>query len=158
MNSTLCGALHPDNPTLACQEPLEPPHEWHRVFGLDCKEWRNEEYSLPPMAPRGAQRQTELMVDIARRATPVRHAPHPNSLRGYERIEPKRGTKAASVLSVLRQARGGWVPGHVLCTPEVGGSEGLRRLRELRDQGWPIDSREPPSGEGTDEYRLIEIS
>lgn len=70
------------------------------------------------------------------------------------RIAPTRGSRREKVLQYLRDQRGEWIPGYELTTPEVGGSEGLRRLRELRvKNGYPIESR--PSGDGTTwEYRL----
>lgn len=155
MEIQLCGAIHPDDPTVTC---AEPPgfHEFHSTLGIFAIRWRNEEYVIPPRAPLSHQSQTQMMVDIARRADPVRHAPHPNSVRAFERSEPRHGTREAEVLACLRRAKGAWVPGHMLCTAEVGGSEGLRRIRSLREKGWPIENQEPPNGEGTDEYRLIE--
>lgn len=49
----------------------------------------------------------------------------------------------------------GWVDGHVLCRPQVGGSEGLRRLRELRADGIEIEQRNHPiRGRATRQYRL----
>ena len=71
------------------------------------------------------------------------------------RVEPRRGTRKALVLGVLRDRSPEWVPGHVLAAPEVGGSEGLRRARELRAQGWPIDLRPMRSGSSW-EYRYGE--
>ena len=53
-----------------------------------------------------------------------------------------------------RGLRGGWTAGHVLCSPNVGGSEGLRRLRELRDDGWEIEMRKVPKLQ-TRDYRLV---
>lgn len=58
------------------------------------------------------------------------------SAQGAQLIAPKRGTRKAEVLDRLQQ--GGWIPGHWLQTPNCGGSEGLRRVRELRDEGWNI--------------------
>jgi hypothetical protein len=34
-----------------------------------------------------------------------------------------------------------WTPVYHICTAEVGGSQGDRRLRELRIKGWPIKKR-----------------
>lgn len=44
------------------------------------------------------------------------------------------------------------MPGHALTTPEVGGTEGLRRLRELRADGINIVTRK--NKQGTWEYKL----
>ena len=49
----------------------------------------------------------------------------------------------------------GWVDGWVLCHPAIGGSEGLRRLRELRADGQPIEMRAHPiEGRTTRQYRI----
>lgn len=83
-------------------------------------------------------------------------------------------TRKARVLAALTQASrngrvegegwrrtcdDGWVDGHVLCRPDLGGSEGLRRLRELRGDGHEIEKRDHPiSGRTTRQYRLVERS
>jgi hypothetical protein len=54
-------------------------------------------------------------------------------------------TRAKQVLHRLREAAGEWVDGTELANEEVGGSEGLKRLRELRLEGWPIEERHHPS-------------
>lgn len=57
------------------------------------------------------------------------------------------------VLDVLWDLQ--WHDGHELTHPSVGGSEGLRRLRELRDLGAPIEKRKKPvRGSTTWQYRL----
>lgn len=70
------------------------------------------------------------------------------------RIEPKRGTRKAAVLGVLQKAQGLWVRGSDLCEPYVGGSEGLRRCRELRQEGWPIERKPDPHSATSWLYRL----
>lgn len=60
-------------------------------------------------------------------------------------------TRKQAVLAALRPRR--WTPGHALTTPEVGGSEGLRRVRELRADGFDIKSRQI-EGSSAFEYRL----
>jgi hypothetical protein len=57
------------------------------------------------------------------------------------------------VLDRLR--KGGWVDGTELATEEIGGSEGLSRLRELRDEGHEIDERRHPDmRQNVRQYRL----
>lgn len=71
------------------------------------------------------------------------------------RIEPTRGTKKAAVLGLLLHAAPGWVDGSTITSPTVGGSEGLRRLRELREaDGWPIERRPHPTSSTAWQYRL----
>lgn len=55
------------------------------------------------------------------------------------------------------QTEDGWVNGYLLCHPKIGGSEGLRRLRELRADGHEIEMRpHPVEGRTSRQYRLIE--
>jgi len=50
----------------------------------------------------------------------------------------------------------GWVNGHELTRPDVGGSEGLRRLRELKADGHDIEMRpHPVHGRTSRQYRLV---
>jgi hypothetical protein len=53
-------------------------------------------------------------------------------------------TRKQEVLDRLAAARGDWVNGSELATAEVGGSEGLKRLRELRAEGYAIEKRSHP--------------
>lgn len=63
-----------------------------------------------------------------------------------------KGTTARErVYNALRSRR--WTPGFDLTSPEVGGSEGLRRVRELRAQGFEIKTRRI-EGSNAFEYRL----
>jgi len=74
--------------------------------------------------------------------------------------QPKPESRKSQVLLKLAAGltpgvglQGGWVPGEDMCTARCGGSEGLRRLRELRDDGWFIESND--EGSGCDLYRLV---
>lgn len=50
----------------------------------------------------------------------------------------------------------GWVTGYTLCHPGIGGSEGLRRLREVRALGHQIEKRAHPIyGRTSRQYRLV---
>lgn len=65
--------------------------------------------------------------------------------------------RRAQVLALLTARAGSWVPGPELATAEVGGSEGLRRVRELREirhGGHKIEVRRM-TGSDAYEYRLI---
>jgi hypothetical protein len=78
-------------------------------------------------------------------------------------------TRKELVLAALKSARrgrltidgyeyrtkGGWVDGWLLTHPAIGGSEGLRRLRELRAQGERVEMRaHPDAALTTRQYRL----
>ena len=56
----------------------------------------------------------------------------------------KLSRRKAQVLKVLQNAEGDWVGGPALCNQAVGGSEGLRRLRELRALGYNIEKIKLP--------------
>lgn len=56
-------------------------------------------------------------------------------------------TRKEQVLARLKAADGGWVDGPELATEEVGGSEGLRRLRELVEDGHNVRKRKHPNTE-----------
>lgn len=79
-----------------------------------------------------------------------------NSHLAAERIEPMRGTRRAQVLDSLRAAKGQWVDAPNLATEEVGGFGGTRRMRELRDMGWDIETRPKPGATNTWQHRLVE--
>lgn len=64
-------------------------------------------------------------------------------------------TRGEQVLKRLRDASGDWVDGTELATAAVGGSEGLKRLRELRAAGHPIEERHHPEGLSIWQYRLV---
>lgn len=63
-------------------------------------------------------------------------------------------TRRERVLAYLVAELGDWVPGYDLTQPGVGGSEGLRRVRELRDGGYRIEHRQMEGGDAY-EYRLL---
>lgn len=67
-------------------------------------------------------------------------------------------TRKQAVLDALRAAKrdgDGWVDGPALANPAVGGSEGLKRLRELRQDGYDIKvRRHPDAGRAVFQYRL----
>lgn len=64
--------------------------------------------------------------------------------------------RRAAVLALLEDRRPGWVEGPEIASEEVGGSEGLRRLRELRELGYPIVKERIP-GRDAFRYRLIDL-
>jgi hypothetical protein len=65
-----------------------------------------------------------------------------------------RPTRSQLVLAYLGDRMGTWVYGPELANASVGGSEGLRRVRELTDAGWPIERRKRAGRQGW-EYRLL---
>ena len=63
------------------------------------------------------------------------------------------GDRQQAVYDVL--ADGHWHDGPELTHPAAGGSEGLRRLRELRAKGYTIEMRLKAKGKTTRQYRLV---
>lgn len=61
-------------------------------------------------------------------------------------------TRKERVFSLMRSLR--WTPGYRITDPDVGGSEGLRRLRELRDEGYEFKMRKMTNSDAY-EYRLV---
>jgi hypothetical protein len=58
------------------------------------------------------------------------------------------------VAEFLTEREGQWIPGYEIASKEVGGSEGLKRVRELRyEYKWPIEKRKM-KGSTAYEYRL----
>lgn len=69
-------------------------------------------------------------------------------------VKEKRESRLQKVAKYLVDHQFQWVPGYDIASKEVGGSEGLRRLRYLRDDlGWPIEMR-PMEDSTAMEYRL----
>jgi len=67
-----------------------------------------------------------------------------------------RVTRKEKVLRVLQAHPGQWVNGTDLATAEVGGSEGLKRLRELRADGYHIEKRKHPDPRrAIYQYRIV---
>lgn len=64
-------------------------------------------------------------------------------------------TRRELVLGLLQD--GAWHSTAQIIHPTVGGSEGMRRLRELRALGYPIEKR-PHAGHDDNEYRLMSIT
>lgn len=64
-------------------------------------------------------------------------------------------TRKEQVLNALKSRPGEWFDGAALANEEVGGSEGLKRLRELKAEGWLIQMRKSPvQGSDQFQYRL----
>ena len=62
-------------------------------------------------------------------------------------------TAIEKVLKVLQDNAPLWTPGYDLAHPAVGGSEGLRRLRQLKKMGYAYEKRRM-EGSTAYEYRL----
>ena len=68
-------------------------------------------------------------------------------------------TRQQQVYDLLNQRRDQWVDGTELANERVGGSEGLRRLRELSAGGHPIARRKHPDKDRDIwQYRLLPLN
>jgi len=66
-------------------------------------------------------------------------------------------TRKEQVLALLRENVNQWVDGPDLANEEVGGSEGLRRLRDLKAEGYLIQERpHPDRTRAVHQYRLVQ--
>ena len=74
--------------------------------------------------------------------------PSSRSRKALARVAPTLKTRRERVLDCLQRGKDQWIPGEVLRSPAVGGSEALRRVRELTAAGWPI-ARQPAEGKRT---------
>ena len=59
------------------------------------------------------------------------------------------------VYQALVNAKGDWVGGPALANVACGGSEGLRRLRELRELGYEIEKKKVDPKHNYYSYRLV---
>lgn len=163
----VCGSYHPDLNGVRCIAPSMTHADHIAVHGSIPIFWVNEDFVAPGPKLKSKGAIVDFINEAAgnvpppqRRGTsarpPIVATDDPwSSHVAASRIEPVRGTRKAAVLVALREARGGWVDGSSIATAEVGGSEGLRRLRELREaDGWPIERRPSPSSATSWQYRL----
>lgn len=95
------------------------------------------------------------IADRAKQPPVVRTDDPDNSHIAAVQVEPTRGTKRAQVLDALRAANGDWVNAPDLATQEVGGFGGTRRMRELRQMGWDIETRQSPHDPSIWQHRLV---
>ena len=70
-------------------------------------------------------------------------------------VEMKVTGRKAEVLRALQDARGFWGGGPALANVACGGSEGLRRLRELRELGYLIEKKKAHPSHNYYSYRLV---
>lgn len=71
----------------------------------------------------------------------------------HEREPEKEDSARGRVATLLKTNEGAWVRASEITHPAVGGSEGLRRVRELRAKGWNITQRKREDSTER-EYRL----
>jgi hypothetical protein len=158
-----CATKHPDRPELSCILPrTERGHREHLAMVYvpgrsqpDSVTWPDLDYRSPEFYRQQGQ---EAAQRIQSGAVLVREQIRLNTpQRPLGRAAGQRKkTRLGQVANLLVNNVGVWIDGHRLATVEIGGSEGLKRLRELRDDyGWHIENRPVPNS--TDQYRLVEL-
>ena len=86
----------------------------------------------------------ELAAGARRKATAL-YAPIGAEKAVQHRTRPGNDTAKARVLAFLVESEGQWVAGWQLVDPGVGGLNGTRRARELRQEGHIIDIEQDPA-------------
>lgn len=119
--------------------------------------WENTEYRSPQQFGEQARHAKVLIETRAREAREIIARDTPQKPLGSAAGQRKR-TRLGQVANLLVNNVGIWIDGYRLETQEIGGSSGLRRVRELRDDyGWVIENRPHPTHSSTDQYRLVEL-
>jgi len=155
-----CGLANPDAPEQKC---ILPPGIHHHMDG-EGHDWadevadkRNDRIRTRPRTKKEHEARMRELAGVSRPAREfVRQDDPDTSHQAMALYEPKRGTAKGRVLFYLREHLGEWVDAPAFHQPEVGGFAGTRRLRELREDGWPIETRPKPGSENTWQHRLIE--
>lgn len=178
MASEICGVEHPEHGWIC----IALPGNSHRNHHCHLGSWENTDFVAPPPPPprrrRGQRSGTQSIndrfpnlgvgqfagfdLDVAQ--GPDGQQPPPivgnddpeNSHEAAERFEPVRDSARGRVLAYLRDHYGEWVDAPVLTHEDVGGFGGTRRLRELREMGWPIETQPHPSIDNRWQHRLFE--
>lgn len=171
MSEEQCGAQHPDEPERTCvRTGSHANHTDGRVSWENSEEYeRRSHWPTPGKKPgkKGVDSQTALQVQEMANGVAglpgsrppehfVRTDDPDTSHRAMASYEPKRATAKGRVLFYLRQHRGDWIDAPVLTDPAIGGFGGTRRLRELREDGFPIETRQKPGDPNTWQHRIIE--
>lgn len=157
-----CGAAHPTITGASCISPVDRTahvqHFWKPpAFGAQAVYWPNSSYEIPFRTPLKAEVRKGLseLVRKARIPSRARVSDPPSAHLAAALIEPVAGPCKAKVLAYLEAHRGKWVGGMELQQPETGGDQGLKRVRELRQEGHNIINRPAPGSRGTWQYKLL---
>lgn len=148
VNKSVCGSPHPER-DLACREV--GLHLEHSAKTMVDGKYRRIFWSRLDLVRPNAKSTGEIIEVI----DGIQPNETTTSVQDEidKRTEPDHNSRRGQVLVYLRDRAPGWIPGFEIATQEVGGSEGLRRLRELRQEGWLIEER-PMVNSNVWEYRL----
>lgn len=167
-----CGAVNPNDPESVCIVEA-PGHGYHADDKGEhwpdterIKQVREQETSRRSTRRRGTLyriangarkgKQGLLEGDEEAASGPIVRTEDPDTAHeAAERYEPKRDSAKGRVLGYLRERLDQWVDAPELTHDSVGGFAGTRRLRELREAGWPIETRPKPGYTNTWQHRLV---
>lgn len=172
----VCGAEHPEREGVHCMRPVDQCFVYHLSeepgpYGgtLDVH-WSNPKEKPKPEKESNPSKAKGIADRVRGGKVPADSLPHSPSHKLYEAEGPLTSKIAAERTEVTRQGQlrqtaefldahvGEWIPGTAFNTPEVGGQDGTRRVRELRDDyNWPIENR-PMKDSTTWEYRLAPLA
>jgi len=153
-----CLEQHPERDEIICDMD---PHGWgFHSSAKDDVVWPG--LPQPPKKPSKAEDKAKVInsaTSETRTGPPtglVRNSDPKNSYEAIASYEEFRGTAKERVLGYLAERMGEWVDAPDLTAPGIGGFAGTRRLRELRDDGYLIETRRKPGEGNTWQHRLLE--
>lgn len=169
-----CGQPHPEHDELVC---AKAPHPYGAHMSRSGQVWPGLE--APAGTGSRATKVTRLAAMAQQCATEGRNqrvgapgsAPEPvpapevglyrasdpkTAQEAAERYQPARDSAKGRVLAYLQEHVGEWIDAPTLTHQSIGGFAGTRRMRELREAGWPIETRPKPGGtSNTWQHRLL---
>ena len=152
MAAETCRTEHPDQPGVYC-ERIPPCWGYHAQGRIT---WPSDIEHPGTRASQTKSKRAQIISSTQPRRTPRPvTVGSPTSEEAWRRYEPKADTAKGRVLGYLRERMDQWVDAPVLTSDDVGGFAGTRRLRELREDGWLIETRPKPGGTNTWQHRLV---
>jgi hypothetical protein len=157
INKSLCHEPHPTLEGVLCDK------QTHGYGPHSSKKDRQDWAGVPiPVVTKSSKAKIADAINTASPETHtgppiglVRNSDPPNSHEAIASYEPYRGTAKERVLGYLAEHMGQWVDAPDLTAPGIGGFAGTRRLRELRDEGYLIETRRKPEESNTWQHRLL---
>lgn len=147
-----CSTQHPTLP-LACSRQADHYFSHSgRDLSLTIHDWPGDRAYEPSPKPKS---KAETKKELLRVLNTVRRSDPETAHEAARRYEPKRESAKGRVLAHLRVHQDQWVEAVLLTAPDIGGFAGTRRLRELRDDGWPIETRPKPGTTNVWQHRLV---
>lgn len=140
---------------MVCDKEV-PCYYFHasREYGMF---WGEQPEPPKPRSRAQAVKNRVKVEEMASRALKTEHVSDSSHSSGREylrRPEPDPDSAKGRVLSYLRERLDQWVDAPELTEESVGGFAGTRRMRELRDEGWPIETRPSPTAPHLWQHRL----